>query len=232
MARRVDPVRGMWRIDLHMHTSASPDSLTDPRDLVERAREIGLNKIAVTDHNTIAGALAAHALAPDLVIVGQEIDTETGGELIAYFVRQAVPAGLPLAEAISRLRAQDAVISISHPFDGLRASALGEALTLAIIEQVDALEVFNARCLRARDNARAAEVAARYDKLVTAGSDAHTLAELGAAYLTLPPFKGEAASFRASLARATPGGRLTGVWPHVESTLAKLAKRIRHQASR
>lgn len=222
MARRVDPVRGMWRIDLHMHTWASPDSRTDPRALVERAREIGLNKIAVTDHNTIAGALAAQALAPDLVIVGQEIDTETGGELIAYFVREEVPAGLPVDEVIRRLRAQDAVISVSHPFDRLRGSALGEERTLAIIDRVDALEVFNARCLCARDNARAAEVAVRYGKLATAGSDAHTLAELGAGYLTLPPFKGNADALRASLAQATPGGRLTGIWPHLRSTLMRL----------
>ncbi len=227
MARRVDPVRGMWRIDLHMHTWVSPDSKTDPRDLVERARAIGLNKIAVTDHNTIAGALAAQALASDLVIVGQEIDTESGGELIAYFVREEIPAGLSLNEAIRRLRQQDAVISVSHPFDSLRGSALGEKATLAIIDQVDALEIFNARCLRARDNARAAEVAAAYGKLGTAGSDAHTLAELGAGYLTLPPFKANAAAFRVSLARATVGGRLTGLWPHLGSTLARLAKRAR-----
>ena len=225
MARKVDPVRGMWRIDLHMHTWASPDSKTDPRALADRARDIGLNRIAITDHNTIAGALTAQVYAPDLVIVGQEIDTETGGELIAYFVREEVPAGLPLEEAIRRLRQQGAVISVSHPFDTLRASALGEKLTLGIVDQVDALEVFNARCLRARDNARAAAVAAQHGKLVTAGSDAHTLTELGAAYLTLPPFKGNAAAFRASLAKATPGGLLTGVLPHVASTLAKLTKR-------
>lgn len=226
MARRVDPVRGMWRIDLHTHTWASPDSRTDPRALVERAREVGLNRVAVTDHNTIAGALAAQAVAPDLVIVGEEIATQGGGELIAYFVREEVPGGLPLAEALGRLHQQGAVVSISHPLDGLRGSALGEALTLSIIDQVDALEVFNARCLRGRDNARAAELATRHGKLITAGSDAHTLAEIGAGYLSLPPFR-DAASFRTSLARATAGGRLTGLWPHLGSTLAKLTKRSR-----
>ena len=71
MARMVDPVRGPWRVDLHMHTWASPDSRTDPAALVERARAAGLNRIAVTDHNTIEGALAAQRLAPDLVIVGE-----------------------------------------------------------------------------------------------------------------------------------------------------------------
>ncbi len=226
MARRVDPVRGNWRVDLHTHTWASPDSLTDPRILVERARDLGLNRVAVTDHNTIEGALAAYALAPDLIIVGQEIDTATGGELIAYFLQECVPPGLPVEEALQHLRRQGAVISVSHPLDAWRGSAMGEAKTLAIIDQVDALETFNARCLRAEFNRRAAEMAARHGKLVTAGSDAHTPAELGAGYLTLPVFRSTPEAFRASLAKAVPGGHLTGIWPHVASTSAKVRKRL------
>jgi hypothetical protein len=215
----------MWRVDLHMHTWFSPDSKTDPADLVERARSLGLNRIAITDHNTIEGALAARALAPDLVIVGEEIDTAVGGELIAYFVREPVPAGLAPDEAIRRLRSQGAVVSVSHPLDGLRGSAMGERHTLAIIDQVDALEVFNARCLRPGDNRRAAELAARYHKAGTAGSDAHTLGELGAAFMSLPPFKAAPEAFLAALRRGTPGGRSTGLWPHFASTFAKLSKR-------
>ncbi len=224
MVKKVDPVRGMWRIDLHMHTSVSRDSKTDPKALIERAREVGLNRIAVTDHNAIDGALEAHRLAPDLVIVGEEIETETGGELIAYFVQETVPPHLPVQETIRRLREQGAVISISHPLDSLRGSALGEKVTLEFIDQVDALEVFNARCLRAADNTRAAELAQQFGKAVTAGSDAHTLGELGRGYLTLPPFKDSPQAFLDSLASATPGGRLSGIWPHFWSTFAKLGK--------
>ena len=176
----------------------------------------------MTDHNTIDGALEAHRLAPDLVIVGEEIETETGGELIAYFVQETVPPHLPIQETIHRLREQGAVISISHPLDSLRGSALGEKVTLEIIEQVDALEVFNARCLRAADNARAVELAVRYGKAVTAGSDAHTLGEVGRGYLTLPPFNDTPEAFLGSLIKATPGGRLSGIWPHFLSTFAKL----------
>lgn len=225
MARRVDPVRGNWRIDLHTHTWASADSNNDPRALVERARDLGLNRVAVTDHNTIEGALTARALAPDLIIVGEEIETATGGELIAYFVQEQVRPHLSLEETLGVLRKQGAIVSISHPFDAWRGSAMGEELTRAIIDQVDALEVFNARCLRAEFNRRAAEFAARHHKLGTAGSDAHTLAELGAGYLTLPVFGNTPQEFRASLAQAVPGGWLTGVRPHLASTLTKLRKR-------
>jgi hypothetical protein len=220
----VDPVRGMWRIDLHMHTWVSPDSKNDPKALVERARTVGLNRIAVTDHNAIEGALEAHRLAPDLVIVGQEIDTESGGELIAYYVQEVIPRDLPLQEAIRRLREQGAVISISHPLDTMRNSALGEKLTLEVIDHVDALEVFNARCLRGADNLRAAELAKKYSKAITAGSDAHTLREVGRGFLTLPPFKDNAQAFLASLRKATPDGRLSGIWPHFASTFAKFSK--------
>ena len=225
MAYRVDPVRGLWRIDLHSHTWVSPDSNTNPKDLVERAREVGLAKLAVTDHNSIEGALEARALAPDLIIVGQEIDTAAGGELIAYFVTEQIPPHLSCEEAIARLRAQGAIISVSHPLDRLRGSAMGAANTLKIIDQVDALEVFNARCLLAADNRRAAALAAQHQKPGTAGSDAHTLREIGAAYVELAPFKGNAEAFLASLVLGKAAGRLTGVLPHLRSTLAKFGKR-------
>lgn len=225
MARRVDPVVGPWRVDLHTHTYVSKDSLTNPKDLIERAREIGLAKLAVTDHNTIEGAREAYALAPDLIIIGEEINTETGGELIAYFVQEQIPKHLPVEEAIARLRAQGAVISVSHPLDRLRNSAMGEERTLAIIDKVDALEVLNSRCLLAADNRRAAALAAQHKKLGTAGSDGHTPAEIGAGYVVLPPFKGNPEAFLASLAKGKAEGRITGVIPHFQSTLAKRAKR-------
>jgi predicted metal-dependent phosphoesterase TrpH len=227
VARKVDPVLGAWRVDLHSHTYVSKDSMTDPRDLIERARAVGLAKLAVTDHNSIEGARECQALAPDLIIIGQEIDTSARGELIAYFVQEQIPRGLPPEEAIRLLRAQGAVISVSHPLDRFRNSAMGEEKTIAIIDQVDALEVFNSRCLLNADNKRAAELAARYKKLGTAGSDGHTLAEIGKGYVELPPFKGNAEAFLASLALGKAGGRITGVIPHWRSTLMKRAKKAK-----
>jgi predicted metal-dependent phosphoesterase TrpH len=217
--------RSEFRVDLHTHTCFSFDSAIEPAALIARGRQVGLDRVAVTDHDTIEGALAAQRLAPDFVIVGEEIRTATGGELIAYFVREQVPPGLSVGETIRRLREQSAVISVSHPLDRLRDSALGRWLTLQIIEQVDALEVFNARCLFAAYNRRAADLAAAYGKATTAGSDAHTLAEVGHGYVVLSPFENTPEDFLAHLKQAKTGGRLSGILPHFASTFAKLRRR-------
>ncbi|MCX7854239.1 MAG: PHP domain-containing protein [Caldilineales bacterium] len=211
-----------WQVELHCHTCFSPDSLAQPEAIIAACRRRGIAKIAITDHNTIAGAVAAARLAPDLVIVGEEIMT-TQGEIIAWFVREEVPKGLSPAETLARLHDQGAVIGIPHPLDGLRNSAMGLERTLALLDRVDALEVFNARCLRAADNEAALRLAYEHGKLRTAGSDAHTIGEIGAAVMRMPPFT-DAATFRRSLATATFEGRLSGPHVHLYSLLAKRAK--------
>ncbi|RIK36152.1 MAG: hypothetical protein DCC57_22720 [Chloroflexi bacterium] len=215
----------MWKVDLHSHTVYSKDCLTPPAKLVAQARARGLDKIAVTEHNNLAGARAAKELDPDLVIVGQEIMT-TRGEIIAYYVQEEVPRGLPPEEAIARLREQGAVISIPHPLDTLRGSAMGRENVMAILHLVDALEVRNARCVRPADNAAAAALAAAHGKLATAGSDAHTLFEVGRCRMEMPPFEDNAASFLAALSQAQPCGTESPFWPHLASTYAKVHKRL------
>lgn len=215
----------MWKIDLHSHTIYSKDCLTQTTLLIERARQIGLNKVAVTEHNRIDGALAAKAMAPDLIIVGEEIKT-THGEIIAYYLQEEVPRGLSPKETVRRLREQGAVISIPHPLDSIRTSAMRRDTVLTIIDDVDALEVLNSRCVRQADNQAAAQLAAEYGKLTTAGSDAHIARELGQCYLEIPPFEDNADSFRTALAEATPRGTIGPFWPHFASTYAKWRKRI------
>lgn len=215
----------MWKVDLHVHTIYSKDCLTRPEALIAQARARGLDKIAVTEHNNVGGARAAKALAPDLVIVGEEIKT-TDGEMIAYFVQERVPKGLSPQETIARLREQGAVISIPHPLDSLRRSAMGRENVLAVLDLVDALEVRNARCVLARDNRAAAALAMQHGKLITAGSDAHTVAEVGQCHVVMPPFADNAASFLAALAQAQPQGMESPLWPHFASTYAKWRKRV------
>lgn len=215
----------LWKVDLHTHTIYSKDCLTQTAKLVEQARRVGLQKIAITEHNRLDGALVAKAMAPELIIVGEEIKT-THGEIIAYFVKEEVPRGLSPQETIARLRDQGAVISIPHPLDSVRTSAMRLTNVLQVIDQVDALEVLNARCVLDRDNLAAAALAQEHGKLLTAGSDAHTPAELGRCYLEIPPFEDNGASFLAALAQAKVGGMISPFWPHFASTYAKWRKRF------
>ena len=111
-----------FSVEFHCHTIFSKDSLTSPRKLVETSRRRGIDRVVVTDHNTTAGALAAQALDPELVIVGEEIMT-TRGEILAAFVTEEILPFLSPQETIRRLREQGAFISVSHPFDRLRNGA-------------------------------------------------------------------------------------------------------------
>jgi predicted metal-dependent phosphoesterase TrpH len=211
-------------VELHSHTIASEDCLMRPADIVRASQRAGLDRLAVTDHNTIAGALAVQALAPSLVIVGEEIMT-TQGELLAYFVREEVPPGLSPAETIQRLRAQGCAISVSHPFDRLRKGAWHAADLAAIVAHVDAIEVFNARCIYREDNERALAFAREHAKLGTVGSDAHSLRELGRA-VVLVPNAANAAELVAGLAAGQRRTRLSSPAIHFTSRFAKTWKRL------
>ena len=100
----------MLRVDLHMHTDYSPDSETSPERLVARCLKMGLNCIAVTDHNTIEGALEVQRIAPFLVIVGEEI-TSSEGEITGLFLKEAVARGLPAVETARRIKVSQMHVS-------------------------------------------------------------------------------------------------------------------------
>jgi predicted metal-dependent phosphoesterase TrpH len=211
------------RVELHLHTRYSKDSLLPLERMIERARELGLDRVAVTDHNEIEGALAAQKLAPDLIIVGEEIQT-TIGELLGYFMTEKIPAGLEPDEVLRRLKDQGAVISVAHPFDR-RGSKLWQREDLvAIAPHLDAVEAFNARCLTMEPNNKANAYADEFGLAKAAGSDAHSAYEMGTATLTLPEFE-NAETFRAALRSAEIHGRLSS--PHVRliSRHAALSKK-------
>jgi predicted metal-dependent phosphoesterase TrpH len=211
--------------ELHCHTNASKDSLMQPAAMIRVCRQRGVGKLAITDHNTIAGALALRALAPELVIVGEEIMT-TQGELLAYFVKEEVPRGLTPAETIARLRAQGAVIAVAHPFDRLRSGAWLEADLAALVPLVDAIEVFNARCIFAADNARALAFAREHGKLGLVGSDAHSYLEVGRATLR-GDLVGTPAGLLTALATSARVTHYSSPLIHLTSTWARYYKRLR-----
>ncbi len=212
------------KVDFHCHTQYSGDSLTRLEDLARAAQKAGLDRVVITDHNNLEGAKRAVELYPDLFIPGEEILTDRG-ELLAAFVTECIPRGLHWMEAIERLKKQGAFISVSHPYDHFRHGWQEKDLS-ELVEWVDAIEVFNARCYSPRFNHLAGEFALRMNLPGTAGSDAHTPGEVGRGSLELPAFS-NAEELRAVVREAQVHGQLSPRWVHLKSTYARWVKKLR-----
>lgn len=212
----------MLKVEFHCHTRYSKDSLLPPERLLQVCRRKGIDRVVVTDHNTIQGALHARQLDQQRVIVGEEIMTQEG-ELLAAYVTEEVPPGLPADEALARLRQQDAFISVSHPFDVTRSGHWKSADLLRILPHIDAIEIFNARCLVKEDNTRALAFALEHQLPGTVGSDAHAAFELGRATLRLPDFH-DAQTLREALPLAEADTLLSSPWVHFASIYARWRK--------
>ena len=214
----------MFKVEFHCHTIFSKDSLTTPQRLVNTCRRKGVDRVVVTDHNTIAGALEAQKLAPELIIVGEEIMT-TRGEILAAFVKEEIPAGLSPMETIGSLREQGAFISVSHPFDRWRKGHWALADLLEILPLVDAIETFNSRSMWPEANHQAQIFAQEHNIPGTVGSDAHAAFELGRATLTLPTFTGPD-EMRDSIRSGVAHTRLSSPWVHMSSRYAVFIKKL------
>jgi predicted metal-dependent phosphoesterase TrpH len=212
------------RIDLHCHSYHSRDSLMSYDALLRQMDRRGMDMVAITDHNTIDGALAFHARAPERFLIGEEIKT-TSGELIALFLAENIPPGLTPQETITRVRAQGGLVGASHPLDRWRREALGLEILESIRRELDFLEVLNARVTFSRDNRLAREMAARWGLPGSAGSDAHAPLEVGRAYVDMPAFDGPH-EFLDSLALGQIRGRLSSPLVHFFSTYAKWCKQL------
>jgi predicted metal-dependent phosphoesterase TrpH len=213
----------MLRVEFHCHTIYSKDSLTPPQELVEACRRKGIDRVFVTDHNSVEGARLAKAIDPDRVIVGEEIMT-TKGEILAGFVTLKVPAMLSPAETIKRLRGQGAFISVSHPFDSWRSGGWQERDLLDIVPLVDAIEVYNSRCMLPSFNRRAMEFALRFDIPGTVGSDAHAAIEMGRSTQMLAPFE-NSDQLRKLIRTAIPSTHWSPPWFHLISRFAIFRKK-------
>lgn len=221
------PARARAFIDLHVHTSASFDSIASPASVVRAAAARGLTHIAITDHDRIDGAVEAREiamkLAPELaVIVGQEVRTDEG-DLIGAFLDGPIPSGLPLTEAIAAIRAQGGLVGIPHPFDRFRGSLLVDELLASVAPLVDWVEVHNARIMVGNGNERAAAFAAAHGLPGVAVSDAHSAMEIGVAYVAVGGDPATAAELRAAL----PGAELiTGRATYFVRAVTPIAKLV------
>jgi hypothetical protein len=184
--------RPLLDVDLHMHTDHSSDCVTPVEVLLATARDRGLGAIAVTDHNEISGALEARAKAAEYgvkVIVGEEVKTADQGEVIGLFIEEKIARGMTLQETISEIKRQGGLVYVPHPFDRLHAVPDYPHL-LNVLDDVDAIEVFNPRVAISSFNEEAVRFAEKYRIVCGAGSDAHVTAGLGSVRIRMRDFDG------------------------------------------
>lgn len=209
---------------MHLHTWRSFDCASRPADILRVAVERGLDRIVVTDHNEIRGALELRDLDPERVIVGEEVKSREGFDIIGIFLESLIPKGTPARETCERIREQGGVVYLPHPFDTSRSG--GGDLLERLRDLVDVVEVHNARCYPSTLNDRARDWCASIGKLAGAGSDAHTLSELGRGYVEMPPFEHERDSFLESLRQGRIGGTQTSPVFRLASAYAKVRNLI------
>lgn len=212
------------RVEFHCHTIYSKDCLVRIEKLLETCEQKKIDRIVITDHNNTRGAFRAKEIDPERVIIGEEILTSKG-ELLAAFMREEIPPGLSPQETIARLSDQGAFISVSHPFDRLRKGHWQASDLLDILHLVDAIEVFNARCMSPGYNGQALEFANQHDIPGTVGSDAHAAFEIGRAAMILPEFD-DAYSLKEALAEVQFETKLSSPFVHLTSRYATMYKKL------
>jgi len=212
------------RAEFHCHSNYSFDSLASIEKMIAICRKKGIGKLAITDHGRMSGSVAAQKLAPDLVIVAEEILTSEG-EILAYFLKEEIPDGLEPIEVIRRLRDQGAFISVAHPFDSWRGSHWKEGTLEAMVPFLDGFEIFNARCFNPEFNEEARRFAEEHGLASMAGSDAHSLGELGHASMIMSNFN-SAEELREAVKTAKFEASLSSKTVRFRSTAAKIVKAV------
>lgn len=190
-----------------------------PEQIVAQCLKTGINCIAIADHGTIAGAVKIQEIAPFPVIIGEEVLTPWG-EVMGLFLTTEIPGGLSAQEAVARIKAQGGLVNIPHPFDPLRL-----ALKLRAVEEllphIDLIEVFNARSSILGNSSKAKLFAQKHGLSLSAGSDAHTLGEIGNAYVEMPEFR-DRDEFRLALTQGKIFGHRANLMVHIHSNLTRL----------
>jgi predicted metal-dependent phosphoesterase TrpH len=175
----------MLRVDLHLHSHYSHDGKSSLDELIARARECELDRIALTDHNTFEGALALVRIAPAMAIAGEEIKT-LEGEVIGLFMTRRVPPFLAPEDAMDLIHGMGGLTYVPHPLDRHRANFLPERL-VNLASRIDIIETYNPWA-DASANRAAAQLAEDLGKAAATGSDSHSAGELGRSWMEMDDY--------------------------------------------
>lgn len=214
----------MLNADLHVHTWHSVDSYMSYDQLIQACQAKGINCIAVSDHGTTRGAREIDKIAPFKIIICEEVMTPYG-EIMGMFLKEDIPNKISLEETIRLIREQGGLVCIPHPFDRVRPSAFRNLKKLeSIMDEIDIIEVFNSRSLYPCIGKKSIELAQRFHKVMSAGTDAHSPAEIGYVRIEMEDFN-NSTEFLSSLSKAKIEGKKSSVLIHLISTTARLRKK-------
>ncbi len=198
------------------------DCQNEPEDIVKRCQTLGIDCIAVCDHDAVQGALELKKIAPFKVIVAEEVLTHNG-EVMGMFLKEHIASGIPIEKAIAAIKEQGGLVAIPHPFDPLRGLRLNTEEFDKLAPQINIIEVFNARCPFGKSDLKARTFAKKHNLPGTAGSDAHIISEIGNVIVTLPDFNSPQ-EFLVALKEAGIQGKRSSPFVHFHSTWAKLRR--------
>jgi predicted metal-dependent phosphoesterase TrpH len=219
----------MLACDLHVHTNFSKDGESSVEEILARAEAVGLDAVAITDHDSVDGAKRALSCATNLIVIpGIEISTKQG-HLLALGITEVIPAGLDVIETIRTARAKGAFLILPHPFHVWR-HGVGRKRRAALAA-VDAIESFNSRYIIGSANRKAAKVAKRLGKPAVGGSDAHNARFVGFGRTYIEAEKNAGAIIQAIReGKVYPGGRMTPLRTYtrqsLRNTLRKITRRV------
>jgi len=220
------------RIDLHCHSEASPDSSSPLEEIPDRCIEKGITVQAITDHNCIWGAQKLQESVLDrgdtslTIIVGEEISTSEG-ELVGLYLNKKIEAGLTPEETVRQIKNQGGLVLLPHGFDPLKRWHLKIEAREKISSSIDIVETFNSRISRPHWNRAAMKWAEERGIAMSAGSDAHTIADIGNAWVEVPT---RPVNSPAALLACLEEGIPMGVWTHpVIAFFYKMVDRTRRK---
>lgn len=215
----------MHRADLHIHTCYSMDCESPLDKILERCSKLKIDCLAVADHGTIRGAIELASRTSIRIIVAEEVLTPEG-EIMGLFLSEQVPSPIDLKLAIKIIKEQGGLVCIPHPYDkGRGGSSMKHDAIKRIIDQVDLIEIFNSRSIPVDSCRQASTLAEKHNLPGSAGSDAHTINEIGKTYLKMPEFSDQF-SFKESLKQAQIYSHYSGSFVHIFSSISSIKKRL------